>query len=54
VLGDASALAVASSLAGMRWIERCGDVVFAAPGDLLGELSRRLVTRWAGDVTVAR
>jgi para-aminobenzoate synthetase/4-amino-4-deoxychorismate lyase len=53
-LGEARALAVASSVAGMRWIERCGDVVWATPGDLLDELSRRLVTRWAGGVTVAR
>ncbi len=53
-LGEASALAVASSVAGMRWIQRCEDVVFDDPGDLLRELSRRLVTRWAGGVTVGR
>ncbi len=53
-LGEVGALAVASSVAGMRWIQRCEDVVFDDPGDLLRELSRRLVTRWAGGVTVGR
>ena len=53
-LDEASALAVAGSVSGLRWIRRCDDVDFCAPGDLLGELSRRLVTRWAGSVTVAR
>lgn len=49
---EASALAVVSSVVGMRWIRRCADVTFHDPGDLLRELSRRLVTRWSEGVTV--
>ena len=50
----ASALAVVSSVAGMRWIRRCGDVVWGNPGDLLSELSRSLIERWSGRATVAK
>ena len=50
----ASALAVVSSVAGMRWIQRCGEIVWDDPGDLLSELSRSLVERWSGRATVAK
>ena len=50
------ALATVSSVAGMRWINHlsgsAGDLSFDDPGDLLRELSRRLITRWTGGVTV--
>ena len=50
----ASALAIVSSVVGMRWIQRCGEVHWDNPGDLLSELSRSLVKRWSGRATVAK
>jgi para-aminobenzoate synthetase/4-amino-4-deoxychorismate lyase len=50
------ALATVSSIAGVRWIKQisgsAGSFSFDEPGDLLQELSRRLVARWTGGVTV--
>ena len=50
------ALATVSSIAGLRWIGRCDDagtvIDYDGPGELLAELSRRLVARWTGSVTV--
>ena len=48
-----SALALMSSVAGLRWIRRCEAVDWDSPGELLAELSRRLVERWSGHATVA-
>jgi para-aminobenzoate synthetase / 4-amino-4-deoxychorismate lyase len=49
---QAQALAVVSSVAGLRWIRRCDELRWDDPGELLRELSRRLVERWACGVTV--
>ncbi|MCW2545748.1 MAG: Anthranilate synthase Aminodeoxychorismate lyase, partial [Mycobacterium sp.] len=50
------ALATVGSIAGVRWIHRCrtpnSEVIYDDPGDVLGELSQRLVARWTGGVTV--
>jgi para-aminobenzoate synthetase/4-amino-4-deoxychorismate lyase len=51
-LESAEALAIAGSTTGLRWIRRCDDWTAAGPGALLTELSRRLVERWCGSVTV--
>jgi para-aminobenzoate synthetase/4-amino-4-deoxychorismate lyase len=51
-LDEAEALAVAGSTTGLRWIRRCDDWTAAGPGELLSELSRRLVERWCGSATV--
>jgi para-aminobenzoate synthetase/4-amino-4-deoxychorismate lyase len=50
------ALATVGSIAGLRWIRRCrgvgSEVIYDDPGDVLRELSQRLVARWTGSVTV--
>ncbi len=52
----AQAMAAVSSVAGMRWIRTCngsaGSFSWEGPGELLNELSKGLVARWAGGATV--
>jgi para-aminobenzoate synthetase/4-amino-4-deoxychorismate lyase len=50
------ALATVGSIAGLRWIRRCSgvdsEVIYDDPGDVVRELSQRLVARWTDSVTV--
>ncbi len=55
--GAAESLAVAGSIAGLRWIRCCASTSgvrrWEAPDPLFRELSRRLVARWSGGARVS-
>ncbi len=51
---ELDALALAGSVAGLRWVGRCDGHTYAGPGPVLTALARRLLERWHADATVGR
>ncbi len=52
-LSEAQAVAVVGSVTGLRWIRHCAGRSWDDPGELLRELSRRLLARWGAQAALA-